>query len=401
MSCFIGGDVSGNVSVLHVFSTLGSIHGLRATVGTTGGCNNRIRTTVSCAANPIFSRTCCYRCTGRLRSTNTSSVYVGSVTNLLAPCNACSLIGTLGRAIGVPVRLRSRCASNLTSVIRLGNVRTNISIVSATVDPLTVNASRPTARSVITTLRNARCSANLSLGTLARVHSFFAPLHRGCVGRNLLGPGVLNISTGALLCRIPNKVLSGLLGRLGRTNGRSGLSRILTRIPHIHGSDNCPPLIAPASRVINARSIFGIVLNRHCGVVAGRFGSVITNGCNGAPYSVSPRFEGGVYNSRRVVSYHPTSLLGPRLSGFHSRVGRCCRRRRSILSCTRFNSITVGFFRGEESGRCKLSNGRSSVIGGIRPIWCYLRFGVSMVPGCHVDTLVLGFYTYTISFINL
>lgn len=90
----------------------------------------------------------------------------------------------------------------------------------------------------------------------------------------------------------------------------------------MHGSLNRPPLIAPSSRVIKARTMFGMLVNRHCGVVAGRAGSILTNGCNGAAGPISPRLRGGTLKSRRPVAYHPTSLVPSRLSALHGRYTR-------------------------------------------------------------------------------
>ncbi len=285
--------------------------------------------------------------TGRLRRVNTSIVYVGSVTGLLLPFSTCSLIGGLGRGIGIPVRLRARGAANANSVACLVTTRTNISVMSATLSPLTGNATRPSARTLITALGNAPHSANLSLGGLDSITTRFHGITSGVGTSNVLSPGILGISAGALVCRIPNNVLSGLLSRLGRTGTRSGCCSTLTRIPHMHGSFNCPPLMAPADRVINARTILGILSKRECGVIPGRSGNLLGNRCNHLPTRIGGSIHGGYVNGSRIVAYHPTSLLRPRLPGCATRLrtgklnGNAVR---SILDCTLFPRITRGFF---------------------------------------------------------
>lgn len=262
-----------------------------------------------------------------------------------------------------------------------------MSVISATLSPFSYSADRPYARSLITTLRNDTCSANVGLPLLRSLTSCFGNIGGSLMRSFGLGAGV-PVSPGILAFRVPNNVLSGLLGRVGRVNITSGCPRLLRRVPHMHTRLNCPPLMAPADRVMNAVTILGMTLN-HCGVVPHRIGSLILNGCNHAPTPVSPRIGHLTVNGTRPVAYHPTSLVPPRLRGFQTHLTRSnCPGTdvRSLLDCVSFPRMTGTFFnRGEWTRLGSCFSRWGSSVGFCLWFGCHGQAGDGGVPGLFVE----------------
>ncbi len=133
--CHIGG--TRNASVAHVFYNLGSSHGIVPSVNCTGSTKVVTRTTLYVACSPVRAISCCISLTGRCVLTNTSRVYLGSVTNVKQPSVLNGVIGNVGTCgQSVVIRCRSRTNPNfsVTSVLRIYGG--NYSCVSATVSPL-------------------------------------------------------------------------------------------------------------------------------------------------------------------------------------------------------------------------------------------------------------------------
>lgn len=126
-----------NASVAHAFYNLGSAHGVVPSVNCTRSTKVVSRYSLYVARSPVRAMRCCARVTLGLVGTNTSRVYVGSVTNVKHPISLNGVITGVGTTRpSVPVRCRDRTNPNfgVTDVLRI--YRTNYSCVSMNVRPL-------------------------------------------------------------------------------------------------------------------------------------------------------------------------------------------------------------------------------------------------------------------------
>lgn len=148
---FYHGSVRSKLSVVHVFSTLGSIRGVGSAIGCMGHFKKVTSYTIYCAVSPcrstirevittlrkrplrgpIFAGRCFLSGTLRVRTLKTSVVAVGSVDNLVPPKEDTRVMHLFGGRLGIPMSFRARYAPkcNLTSI--LTTVIGKISIISA------------------------------------------------------------------------------------------------------------------------------------------------------------------------------------------------------------------------------------------------------------------------------
>lgn len=353
---FVKRSVANGIDIIRIFDALNDTRNIRTALETTKREGAHAQAAISYTISPVHTTEVYVNLAKEMVSMGADSICIKDMSGLLTPYYAEELVGSIKKAINVPLEVHSHATSGLACMMYLKAVEAGADIIDTAISPFSSGTSQPPTESLVATLNESPYKTGLDLGLLGEIAEHFRPIREKYVESGLLSPKMLSVDINTLVYQVPGGMLSNLVSQLSQQNALDKYDEVLREVPRVREDLGYPPLVTPTSQMVGTQAVLNVIMGERYKMIPKEI-KEYARGMYGKPtLPIDPVILKKIIGDEQPITCRPADTLPPQLPRLREEIKEYMEQEEDVLSYALFPQVALDFFKLRQTEKYRIDN---------------------------------------------
>ena len=242
-----------------------------------------------------------------LEDKGVDQIAIKDMAGLIDPATTYDLVGSLKKAVDVPIHLHTHDSCGLGMMSILKAVEAGCDMVDSVLSPFSGGTGHPCTESLVFSLGRFGYDTGCDLAKLTEA----AEVAKAVRSRyNEFEAPYSGVDCRMLVTQIPGGVMSNLTSQLRLQSALDRLNDIIDEIPRVREDLGWIPLVTPTSQIVVSQATFNVLLGRYK-IIANHTANLLKGQYGETPAPVNKELQERVLKGEKPVTVRPAELIPP------------------------------------------------------------------------------------------
>ena len=351
---FVQKTVANGMDIIRIFDALNDLRNLKTAVKATNKEGGHAQIAISYTLSEVHTLEYYVKLAKQIEELGAKSICIKDMAGLLVPYAAEELIGSLKKAVKIPIQLHGHYTSGVASMTYLKAVEAGVDVIDTAMSPFSLGTSQPATEVMVETFKGTPYDTGFDQALLAEIAGHFRPLREEALKSGLLNPKVLGVDIMTLLYQVPGGMLSNLLSQLQKQNAEDKYYDVLQEIPKVRADFGYPPLVTPSSQIVGTQAVLNVLTGERYKMVTKESKAIVKGEYGTTPVPISKEIKKIVIGDEKQITCRPADLLKPELAKLESEMKQYKEQDEDVLSYALFPQVAEDFFKYRQAQKTKI-----------------------------------------------
>jgi pyruvate carboxylase subunit B len=343
---FVEKAAGNGIGVFRIFDAVNDIRNMEVSIRTAKKCGAHVQGTISYTTSPVHTTEAFVEFGHELASLECDSLCIKDMAGLITPMDACTLIKSLKKEVGLPVDLHSHSTSGMALMSYMAACKAGVDILDTAISPFAGGTSQPPTETVVAGLKGTKWDTGLDLAKLIDIKAYFEGIKEKY--RGILDPISEKTDTRVLVYQVPGGMLSNLVSQLKEQNAMDRFDDVLKEMPRVREDLGYPPLVTPTSQIVGTQAVLNVLMDERYKVIPKEVKEYVRGMYGRAPGPINKEIMVKVLGDEQPITCRPADLLEPELARLEEEARELglVKKEEDVLTYALYPQVAPKFLRG-------------------------------------------------------
>jgi len=366
---FVEKAAGNGIGVFRIFDAVNDIRNMEVSIRTAKKCGAHVQGTISYTTSPVHTTEAFVEFGHELASLECDSLCIKDMAGLITPMDACTLIKSLKKEVGLPVDLHSHSTSGMALMSYMAACKAGVNILDTAFSPFAGGTSQPPTETVVAGLKGTKWDTGLDLAHLIEIKAYFEGIKEKY--RSILDPISEMTDTRVLVYQVPGGMLSNLVSQLKEQNAIDRFDEVLEEMPCVRQDLGYPPLVTPTSQIVGTQAVLNVLMGERYKVIPKEVKEYVRGMYGRSPAQINKEIMVKVLGDEEPITCRPADLLEPELARLdeEARELGLVKKEEDVLTYALYPQVAPKFLRGDAVEEELTPAVQDAVPAGARPVY--------------------------------